>query len=179
MKTIKAAERNKRGSSKPIHIASEHSFIPPDFNSFLKNGDNKTKMISLIRKVMEDGRVRCLQILDCKEIYFSEKNECIRITHESVTEEQSMSSNQEEADTKVILHSKHAYERSPEKTVIVRSPSGDIDIIILMIAMFKDHPNNFFLDSGRGNNRKGFLLKEIVLNTEVKKSHRFSCIYWK
>ena len=39
-----------------------------------------------------------------------------------------------------------------------------------MIAMFKDHPNNFFLDSGRGNNRKGFLLKEIVLNTEVKKS---------
>ena len=34
--SIKAAERNKRGSSKPIHIASEHSFIPPDFNSFFE-----------------------------------------------------------------------------------------------------------------------------------------------
>ena len=119
---------------------------------------------------MQDNRVKCLEILGCNEIYFSGEMECIRITHEAVSIENNLSSNQEEADTKVVLHSKHAFERSPEKVVIVRSPSGDIDIVVIMIGIFIDQPDHFFIDSGRGKYRKGFRLNEINLNDEIKMS---------
>ena len=154
--SIKAVERSKRGCSDPIKISSIKSQIPREFNIILRNGKNKTRMIELILEVMEKNILTCLDILGCTEIYFSRDNECKRITHEGVTLENDLCSNQEEADTKVILHSKHAFDRSPEKTVIVRSPSGDTDIIVLMISMFIEHPEYFFIDSGSGKNRKGF-----------------------
>ena len=135
-----------------------------DFNIILNNGENKSRMIELIREVIEENRVECLKWLGHNEIYFSTDNECKKIIHEAVTIENELCSNQEEAETKVILHSKHAFDRSPEKTVIVRSPSGDIDIIALMIAMFIDHPD-FYIDTGGGKYRKGFRLNEINLNT--------------
>ena len=125
-------------------------------------------MISKIGEVMQSNGDKCLDILQCTEVYFSEESKCIRITLNDVTIENNLSSNQEEADTKVALHSKHAYERSPEKVVIVRSPSGDIDIIVIMLGMFIDQPDHFFIDSGSGKNRKGFLLNEINLNDDIK-----------
>ena len=39
-----------------------------------------------------------------------------------------------------------------------------------MIAMFIDHPEHFYIDTGSGKYRKGFQLNEINLNTEVKLS---------
>ena len=45
-----------------------------------------------------------------------------------------LSSNQEEADTKLLLHAKHAFNAHPGKAVFVRSPSGDVDINILFLA---------------------------------------------
>ena len=168
--SIKAVERSKRGSSDPITIRTSKSIIPSDVNIILRNGKNKTRMIELILEVMERNILKCLDILGCTEIYFSRDNECKRITHEGVTLENDLCSNQEEADTKVILHSKHAFDRSPEKTVIVRSPSGDTDIIVLMINMFIEHPEHFFIDSGSGKNRKGFRLNQINMDSEVKKS---------
>ena len=116
---------------------------------------------------MQSNGDKCLDILQCTEVYFSEESKCIRITLNDVSIENNLSSNQEEADTKVALHSKHAYERSPEKVVIVRSPSGDIDIVI-MLGMLIDQPDHFFIDSGSGKNRKGFLLNEINLNNDIK-----------
>ena len=99
---------------------------------------------------MQSNGDKCLDILQCTEVYFSEESKCTRITLNDATIENNLSSNQEEADTKVALHSKHAYERSPEKIVIVRSPSGDIDIIVIMVGMFIDQPEHFFIDSGSG-----------------------------
>ena len=113
-------------------------------------------MIKILLEVIDVNRLECLDILGYTEIHFSSDNECERITCEGITLEIDLCSNQEEADTKVILHSKHAFDRSPEKTVIVQSPSGDTDIIVLMISMFIEHPEYFFIDSGSGKNRKGF-----------------------
>ena len=127
-------------------------------------------MIEILLEVIEVKRLECLDLLGCTEIYFSSDNECKRITREGITLENDLCSNQEEADTKVILHSKHAFDRSPEKTVIVRSPSGDTDIIVLMISMFIEHPEYFFIDSVSGKNHKGFRLNEINMDSEVKKS---------
>ena len=180
--SIKSAERIKRGFSREMKISSPQSKVPSDFNIILNNGNNKTQMIELIRDVIETNKVKYLKRLGCKEIYFSTHNECKKFTSDAVSIENELNSNQEEADTKVILHSKHAFDRSPEKTVIVRSPSGDIDIIILMIGMFIDHPEHFYIDTGSGKHRKGFRLSEIILSTEIKLSllgfHAFTGNYY-
>ena len=75
-------------------------------------------MISKIGEVMQSNGDKCLDILQCTEVYFSEENKCTRITLNDATIENNLSSNQEEADMKVALHSKHAYERSPEKVAV-------------------------------------------------------------
>lgn len=66
-------------------------------------------------------------------------------------------SNQEEADTKVLLYSIHAPNRDPMKNIIITSPSGDIDIVI-MIGLLLEKETRCFLDNGSGINRKGLRL---------------------
>ena len=47
-----------------------------------------------------------------------------------------LSSNQEEADTKLLLYASHVLHKSQNRNVVLRSPSGDVDINILCLAMF-------------------------------------------
>ena len=59
-----------------------------------------------------------------------------------------LSSNQEEADTKVILHSRHAISTT-EGSIILRSSSGDIDIMIIAISLI-DTSKRVLVDYGNG-----------------------------
>ena len=105
--SIKSTERSKRGSARKIIIRSEKSKIPRNFNEFLKNGENKARMIELIVKVIKQNSVSTT-LLDSEEIFISTDNNCSKVTAESVETEHELVSNQEEADTKVVLHSIHA-----------------------------------------------------------------------
>lgn len=153
--SIKSTERSKRGSARKIIIRSEKSKIPRNFNELLKNGENKTRMIELIVRVIKKNAAKVLTLLDSEEIFISTNNDCFKITAESVETEHEFVSNQEEADTKVVLHSIHALNRDQLRNVIVRSPSGDIDIIVIMIGLLLEEQTRCFLDTGSGNNRKG------------------------
>ena len=53
-----------------------------------------------------------------------------------VTEETQLSSNQEEADTKLLLQANHVLHENQNQNVVLRSKSGDVDINILCLAMF-------------------------------------------
>ena len=78
--------------------------------------------------------MKVLDMLRTKEIFFSTFNNCKRITADSISTEDRLVSNQEEADTKVLLHCLHSLTCNQEKNVIVRSPSGDVDITVIMIS---------------------------------------------
>ena len=62
------------------------------------------------------------------------------------------SSNQEEADTKVVLYASHALNAQPNKTVIVRNYSGGTDITVVMLSLIIDHFDRVVLDFDK---RKG------------------------
>ena len=79
-------------------------------------------------------------------------------------------SNQEEADTKVVFHSIHTLNRDQVKNVIVRSLSGDIDIIVIMIGLFLDKETRCFLDSVSGINRKGLWLSNVDMSEDAKQA---------
>ena len=63
--------------------------------------------------------------------YFSTYKDCRKITPVSCEIEAKLISNQEEADTKIVLHCCHALSRHPPKKILVRSPSGDTDILVI------------------------------------------------
>ena len=101
---IKTAERNKRRSSSKVSIKSAKSKISRDFSSFTLNNENKSRLIDIIFDLIIENRIRCLQIVEASRMLLSRDGDCYEITESSVTRFKHLSSNQEEADTKVMLH---------------------------------------------------------------------------
>ena len=103
-------------------------------------------------------------------MFISTDNDCSKITAESIETEHELVSNQEEADTKVVLHSIHAFNRDQVSNIIIRSPSGDIDIIVIIIGLLLDKQTCCFLDTGSGNNRKGLWLSDVDMSEDLKQA---------
>ena len=164
--SLKDPERNLRGISSKVMISSSSSKIPRNFNDFLKNGENKTRLIELIKNELVNNRMLILTSLDCECIFFSMHNICYKISKECITEIQELSSNQEEVDTKLLLHAKHALRDN--NLVIIRSPSGDVDINILFLAMFQTNDNKIWLDYNTGDHRRVLPLNAIDMDSDKK-----------
>lgn len=73
------------------------------------------------------------------------------VTADSVEENNELKSNQEEPDTKVILHSLDIIRSG--QSVVLRSQSGDTDKMMLALALIEDF-GKVYLDYGNGKNRK-------------------------
>ena len=72
--SIKGGEREKRGCSNKITVKSAKSKIPRNFKSFLKNGENKTRLIDLLCQFVKENSQRTCNLLKCSSIVFSEEN---------------------------------------------------------------------------------------------------------
>ena len=81
-----------------------------------------------------------------------------------------MQLNQEEADTKLLLHAKHVLDSDDRKLVLVRSPSGDTDIQVLLISTFleESEQKRIYIDSGSGKSRKILHLDSVDMNSDLK-----------
>ena len=104
-----------------------------------------------------------------QHIYFSKREKCYLITKEGSVFVEKLSSNQEEANTKIALHIKHAALTNPGP-VVVRSHSGDTDIPVLFIALFADTDQTIYLDNGHGNHRKVLDLESCEMTIPMKKA---------
>lgn len=122
-----------------------------------------------MRNVLIENRLKAINLLRCTEIFISTYNCCIKLTSSSVTEEVELKSNQEEADTKLTLHCIHALSLFPNKIVLIRSPSADIDILVILLSKIKV-TNKVYLDFGVGLYRKVVCLGDIEMDENKKKS---------
>ena len=150
--SIKAKEREIRGGSDKVIIKSTISKVPKDFQAFLRNSENKNRFIDLFCETISSSSDRALAILQTSVIHFSKEDSCVRVHASQVTTVDELSSNQEEVDTKVILHSGHAISTT-EGSIIARSSSGDIYIMIIAISL-TDTSKCVLVDYGNRKNRK-------------------------
>ena len=81
-----------------------------------------------------------------------------------------MLSNQEEADTNVILQSRQVLNVCETNQVLLRSPSGDTDILILVGSLLYDYKERIVLDNGVGNSRKLIWLGSIDISSSTRNS---------
>ena len=159
---------NTRGVSYKVIIRSASSRIPRNFTEFLKNGDNKTRLIELIKDEIIENSQEILELLSREMIYFSLDGVCLKITRDTVAEETQISSNQEEAYTKLLLHANHVLHENQNQNVVLRSPSGDMDINILCLAMFPLQAERLWLDYGTGDHHHILKLNPIDMDDEKK-----------
>ena len=134
--SLKNNERDSRGVSSKVIIRSTSSRIPRNFTEFLKNGDNKTRLIELIKEELIKNSQEMLELLSSEMICFSLDGVYLKVTGDTVTEETQLSSSQEEVDTKLLLHANHVLHENQNQNVVLRSPSGDVNINILCLAKF-------------------------------------------
>ena len=62
------------------------------------------------------------------------------------------------------LHYPNAFPASTGNTVILCSPSGYIDINVLVTALLQNYKSQFIIEYGSGSNKKGWWLKDFALN---------------
>ena len=175
--SIKGGERSARGTSERYFLRSPDMKVPLDFAGFLRNGSNKEMLFDLIQQSIEEDRAN----LEDRTVYFSNKRICIMIKEDQYRGDQvtvlpNLNSDHEEADTKLVALVCAANVPS-EESIMVRSPSGDIDILTLFVAHdFRD--TKVFIDNGTGKNRKIVEVTSSQLSAEEKKApigvHAFS-----
>ena len=121
-----------------------------------------------MRDTIIENKVKAL--VNCGELYFSTDNDCRRITQSLSVRGESLVSNQEETDTKLVLHSLYVLNESPRKKVIVRSPFGDADVLVILLSKMIGHQDKIYLDYGTGLNRKGLWLSNVVMSESKLKA---------
>ena len=148
---IKSAEREKRGSAAKVIIASVKSKLPRDMNQFMLNNEDKIQFIQLIITFVETNQYLVLQdILQTDFVVLSGDNNCCLVQLGTVEERYHLTSNQEEADTKVLLNSLGVLNNT-DMFVYLRSRSGDTNILVLALSIIRDHKERVFYDYGNGN----------------------------
>eukprot|EP00794_Sanderia_malayensis_P001651 gene1651-1836_t len=78
--SLKNPECLKCGHSSKVLISLAKSKIPRNFSDFLKNGENKSRMIKIIKDEMAKEKHAFLEKLKCNEILFSVDKLCIPMT---------------------------------------------------------------------------------------------------
>ena len=165
--SITGGERAARGTSERYFLRSPDMKVPNDFAGFLRNGSNKEMLFGLIQQSIEEDRAN----LEDRTVYFSNKRICTMIKEDQVTVLPILNSDHEEADTKLVALVCVANVPG-EESIMVRSPSGDIDILTLFVAHdFRD--TKVVIDNGTGKNRNHSCLQK-------KESTYWSTyIFWK
>ena len=147
--SIKEGERNARGNGKRYVLNSPAMKVPFDFTDFLRNGDNK----SMLLNIMEQTLVEDKEQLRNRTVYFSNKSHCRMISSTFTNIIPELASDHEEADIKLVALVNHSAHIAPNQNVVVRSPSGDIGILVLFL-MHSLENIRVYLDNGTGKSRK-------------------------
>eukprot|EP00794_Sanderia_malayensis_P002234 gene2234-2545_t len=164
--SIKEAERKRRGEGERYILNSPDVKVPNDISGFLSNGENKERLFNLIMQTWMEEKYK----LGKKVIYFSSKINCHLISKEECKVVEELASNHEEADTKVVFLLDHVLQRYGQHSrVILRSPSDDVDIPIIVYGNQLDTDLRIFLDNGTGNSRKVLDMNSSQLSSVQKR----------
>lgn len=157
--SIKNAEREKRGSESGHEfrsIMSAHKIR--QWRKFLLSPTNKSQLIRFISEEWQKERYK--EKLAGKTIFVTTEEKCFEITSEGTRYREDLKSEQEEADTRVLLHAAHAA-ASGYKAVVVASE--DTDVFVLCVAFKGFIPCSLFVKSSKQTRAVYIDISKVVL----------------
>ena len=160
-----------------ILIPSLHSRVHPEFKTtVMKNRENKARLIQLIFEHIKANALNCLEALGSSTMVLSSEDECVSLRRSdddvmTIVPFPELLSNHDEGNTKVILHAYRILIEDADAVVTIRSPSGDTDILVLMIGILYSFRDRVILDDFHGTKgRKSYRLGDIELDDEIVES---------
>ena len=171
--SIKNTERARRATQgvQRVHIYGQDQKIPKQWKKFLSSGENKESLLEFFIKHWASYRsqqfgsvsVLCATSKDKCYIYQPSQNEDDPVRTDLFPV---LDSNHEEADTRLLLHAKHA--ASTHNTLIIRSP--DTDVLVLCTALQHFIGKDIYMMTGSGNK-----FRCIHINTICKELGENTC----
>ena len=148
-------------------LKNPDQLIPYNIEDFLSVGENKEVLFDLIKRSIEEKPLS-------NRIVFFYSRQCTRITENGSEVVDALKSDHEEADTKLVAYASIASNFS--SGMMIRSPSGDIDIAILLVC--HTFRCNLYLDNGTNKNRRIYDLNGFSLPDQTRSAllgvHAFS-----
>lgn len=123
-KSLKNAAREKRGNGIRRKIMNE-TRIPTNWKDFLRNSDNKTDLFDFLSDVVQNAHW-----INGKDIYITKGSTVL-----TNSDKQMPSCTHEEADTRIVVHIKHAIQSGHSK-VFIRTV--DTDVIVILLGQFTE-----------------------------------------
>jgi len=141
--SIKSAERVNRGSQEGItfsQIRPGHKI--KNWRRLLACAESKNHLIQFLVDSWKDPKRR--QQLSNKTMFVTCGEKCIKFTQESHEEIEALKSDQEEADTRLLLHAKHASVSYPALLII----ADDTDVFIIALGLCRQINSEMFIRRG-------------------------------
>ena len=124
-------------------------------------------MIDLPFDYIKRNPVQCLALLKCNVVVLSGDNYCDIVSSSQCQPCDELVSDQEEADTKVVLHVMRFLSENKEESVCIRSPSGDILVIALGRIIER---SRVVFDYGNGIDRRQIWLNELKFPVDLRQA---------
>ena len=152
--SIKNAERTRRAAQgvQRVHILNKDQSVPKQWKKYMSCGKNKESLVVFMCDHWSTYASSQLSSLPC--LYVTSRDKCHVFTsgdsevdfvlRQDVPE---LQCDHEEADTRLLLHSKHAAEAHDR--IIVKTP--DTDVFVLCIAMQNAIGKDVYMMTGTGN----------------------------
>ena len=149
-----------------IVIESVSTMVSRNFHEFLQSGCNKTRLIELLFEYLQLNKEEVLQTLRSDNLVLLSDNSCVVVSRVAVMEDLNLSSDQKEADSKIILHFENFLHRNHGENVCLWSPSGDTDIVVLAVGLLQEFNDWAFVVNGSGSNREHCKLSDFEIDIE-------------
>ena len=133
------------------------------WKKFLSSSANKMKLISFLGEQFKSEQYR--KQLAQKELYITDNEKCFKLSSAGWHRVSELNSAQEEVDTRLLLHARHAG-LNGISNIIIHSP--DIDVYIFSIAHLEDIGSRLYLKTGVGNKARIVCINDIVQKLALK-----------
>ena len=119
---------------------------------------------------MEEVWIEHKELIGNRTVFFARGKQCTKITFDSFEMIMELETNHEEADTKIAYLTQHALMNNDVNEVCVRSSSGDINILVIMIGIFGCSNNYIVVDKGTGKSRRKIRIDSSTLSERHQKA---------
>jgi len=142
--SIKELERKKRGESGGItfqEVRSGHKII--NWRRLLQSSDAKYKLTKFIMDSWKEEINVCSRLNASQNLYATYGDKCIKFSPEGFHDAPELYSNQEEADTRMMIHIAHASENF--ENIVCLGDDTDVMILCLYVNANEDFSSKIFL----------------------------------
>ena len=138
--STKAGEQTRRGSSRAlkVYIAGPPTPVSKQWHKYICNPNNKKNLSDFLAPSMCNLGQRHLREGTQLVIGggFKDGERCVAITRDSCVDVEDLKSNQEEAETRMLLHANYAAGQCQEAKIVIQFPHTDV--LVLSAAHFED-----------------------------------------